>query len=270
MFLFFVVSAFLCECINVNYLMDLLLLFQAKHLCLAMARTAILERRPVTMVAKAIDVLVTSYSNSFKTGYFKGTKAEKAQASGAAYATVHGTGANASRSDTTGKSVEHEYVVGLDGESFERSTFSETDSDENGNTGYVKPNSNGSGSKLLLGVETRRTGGQTSLHSENVGASNHILRSTLQPEPQVTSPAVSPDEMYTYVFAPVEEEMAGDPSYLVAVIVEFLRRYLTNECLCCLGETIYALLPKIFIHPMHPLWCSMLAVLRGLKRILSH
>ncbi|XP_030457858.1 uncharacterized protein LOC115678616 [Syzygium oleosum] len=197
--------------------------YKAKHLCLAMARTAILERRPVTMVAKAIDVLVTAYSNSFKTGYFKGTKAEKAQASGAAYATIHGTGANASRSDTTGKSVEREYVVGLDAESFERSTFSETDSDENGNTGYAKPNSNGSGSKLLLGVETRRTGGQTSLHSENVGASNNILRSTLQPEPQVTSPAVSPDEMYTYVFTPVEEEMAGDPSYLVAVIVEFLR-----------------------------------------------
>ncbi|KAK3405622.1 hypothetical protein EUGRSUZ_K01855 [Eucalyptus grandis] len=197
--------------------------YKAKHLCLAMARTAILERRPVTMVAKAIDVLVTSYSNSFKTGYFKGTKAEKAQSSGAAYATIHGTGVNASRSDTTGKSVEREYVAGLDGESFERPTFSDTDSDEDGNMGYVKPNSNGSSSKLLLGAETRRTGGQTSLHSENVGASNNILRSTLQPEALVTSPAISPDEMYTYVFAPVEEEMAGDPSYLVAVIVEFLR-----------------------------------------------
>ncbi|KAF7849916.1 hypothetical protein BT93_L0134 [Corymbia citriodora subsp. variegata] len=192
--------------------------YKAKHLCLAMARTAILERRPVTMVAKAIDVLVTSFSNSFKTGYFKGTKAEKAQASDAAYA----TGVNASRSDTTGKSVEREYVAGLDRESFERSTFIETDSDEDGNTGHVKPNTNGSSSKLLLGAETRRTGGQT-LHSDNVGASNNILRSTLQPEAQVTSPAISPDEMYTFVFAPVEEEMAGDPSYLVAVIVEFLR-----------------------------------------------
>jgi hypothetical protein len=39
------------------------------------------------------------------------------------------------------------------------------------------------------------------------------------------SPAISTDEMYSLLFAPVEEEMVGDPSYLVAIIVEFLRRY---------------------------------------------
>lgn len=38
------------------------------------------------------------------------------------------------------------------------------------------------------------------------------------------SVAISPDEMHRFVFTLVEDEMSGDPSYLVSVIVEFLRR----------------------------------------------
>jgi len=37
--------------------------------------------------------------------------------------------------------------------------------------------------------------------------------------------AISPIEMFQSVFALVEDEMMGDPAYLTAVIMEFLRRY---------------------------------------------
>jgi hypothetical protein len=39
------------------------------------------------------------------------------------------------------------------------------------------------------------------------------------------SVAISPIEMFQSVFALVEDEMMGDPAYLTAVIMEFLRRY---------------------------------------------
>lgn len=57
------------------------MLFQAKQLCLGIARDIILERRPATQVTQAIDVLVTAYSYSVKAGTYKEIKNEKATAS---------------------------------------------------------------------------------------------------------------------------------------------------------------------------------------------
>ncbi|EEF27945.1 conserved hypothetical protein [Ricinus communis] len=154
---------------------------KAKQLCLAITRTIILERRPVTMISRAIDVLVTNYSYSIKTGsYFKGIKVEK----------------TSSASGT-----------------------------------HVSPRKNS------LGAENASTEVQpSSSHSQNLGLSNNPLHANAPEgqELQLSSPAISPDEMYSFVFAPVEEEMVGEPSYLVSIIVEFLRS--TN-------------LEKIRVHP---------------------
>ena len=45
-----------------------------------------------------------------------------------------------------------------------------------------------------------------------------------QQESQLSSPAISPDELYKFVFASVEETMVDESDYLVAIITEFLRR----------------------------------------------
>lgn len=37
--------------------------------------------------------------------------------------------------------------------------------------------------------------------------------------------AISPYEMFEFIFAAVEEELGADPSYLIAIIVEFLHWY---------------------------------------------
>jgi hypothetical protein len=42
--------------------------------------------------------------------------------------------------------------------------------------------------------------------------------------------AISPFEMYRFVFALLEDEMSADPSYMVSVIIEFLRRYVSFIC----------------------------------------
>ena len=41
---------------------------------------------------------------------------------------------------------------------------------------------------------------------------------------QLSSPAISPDELYKFVFASVEEMMVDESDYLVAIVTEFLRR----------------------------------------------
>lgn len=209
---------------------------KAKQLCLSIARTAILEHRPVSMVAKAIDVLVSSYTNSIKTGScVKATKPEKKSSAGVPNATSPGlsVGDSVNRVGALGKSINHESTVGLDDDLRGRPlTFSDSDSEDSSGSEPIRTSSNGHNvdgrayKKKLMGSET--SGGvvpSSSLQSEHVGPGNDLLNvnASEQQESQLTSPAISPDEMYSLIFSPVEEEMVGDPSYLVAIIVEFFR-----------------------------------------------
>lgn len=213
----------------------ILFLFQGKQLCLAIVRTVILERRPVSMVTRAIDALVSSYSNSIKSGcYFKGIKAEKPPTPSASNINISTSVVNESirREFVLGKSIKHGSASGVENESFNRSpAFPVSGSEEN----VSLENSNDHHS---LGTKADRenfTAGESSqsevqklsLQSQLVGPSNSPLNASISEnlESQVTSAAISPDEMYSFVFASVEEEMAGDPVYFVAIVVEFLRRY---------------------------------------------
>eukprot|EP00257_Ricinus_communis_P023869 XP_015583977.1 regulator of MON1-CCZ1 complex [Ricinus communis] len=208
---------------------------KAKQLCLAITRTIILERRPVTMISRAIDVLVTNYSYSIKTGsYFKGIKVEKtSSASGTHVSPRSNDSVSASGVDALDKSSKQEPSAHVLNESLSRSSNPST-SDSEDNARYNAINTN---RKNSLGAENASTEVQpSSSHSQNLGLSNNPLHANAPEgqELQLSSPAISPDEMYSFVFAPVEEEMVGEPSYLVSIIVEFLRS--TN-------------LEKIRVHP---------------------
>ncbi|KAK9290210.1 hypothetical protein L1049_008376 [Liquidambar formosana] len=211
---------------------------KAKQLCLALARNVIFERRPVSMVARAIDVLVTSYSHSIKTGsYLKGMKSEKTSPSGMPNVNSPGIVADEStgRVDTLGKSIKHESASGVDNEFFDRSSDSEeivSFEPQKTNSSDLHRLGGKVGRESFMGAEVQ----PSSLQYQLLGPGNSPLNGSVteQQESQVTSAAISPDEMYSFVFAPVEEEMAGDPSYLVAIIVEFLRS---------------ASLEKIRVHP---------------------
>ncbi|KAJ6743094.1 COLON CANCER-ASSOCIATED PROTEIN MIC1 [Salix viminalis] len=148
---------------------------KAKQLCLAITHNLILERRPVLMVAKAVEVLMVSYSRSLKTGsYLKGIK----------------------------------------------------DTEDNAQFKSLKTNPKVNKEKLSGGAESSSTEVHiSSSQSQQLGPVNSPLNASVseRQESQLTSPAISPDEMYSFVFAPVEEEMVGDSSYLVAIILEFLR-----------------------------------------------
>lgn len=179
------------------------------------------------MVARTIDVLVTSYSHSIKTGsYHKGTKPEKMSPSAVPHVTAPSSAdVSVSRVEVLGKSIKHESTAGVEGRSTNQSlSFLNSDSDESTNSEPVRTNLND-----LQSVDGKGDKGKSAepSASEQLGTGYNPLNASAaeQQESQLTSPAVSPEEMYTYVFAPAEEEMVGDPSYLVAVMVEFLRRY---------------------------------------------
>lgn len=151
---------------------------KAKHLCLETVRTVILERRPVAMVARAIDVLITSYSHSTKAG--------------------SSTRKTSPVTDVSSSRVRVEPSVGVDTESQNKSlNFSTSDSDDNVN------------------VDSLRTESRDLQYLD----ANSVSQ---QHESRVDTAAISPDEMYNYVFATVDEEMTGDTSYLVSIVVEFL------------------------------------------------
>ncbi|XP_050228080.1 uncharacterized protein LOC126677480 [Mercurialis annua] len=210
---------------------------KAKQLCLAITRTVILERRPMSMVSRAIDVLVTNYSHSIKTGsYFKGIKVEKTLASSGARLNSPRSDANVSSVvDTLGKPLKQKSGDRAENESHSRSSNVSTSDSDNETCYRSRKIITDKGN--IFGVESSSTEVQpSSSQSQNHRSSSNLLNvNVLEPQDlQVSSPAVSPDEMYSFVFAPVEEELVGDPSYLVSIIVEFLRS--TN-------------LEKIRVHP---------------------
>lgn len=206
---------------------------KAKQLCLAIVRTVILERRPVSMVTRAIDVLVTSYSNSIKTGsYFKGIKAEKPPTSDVSNVNPPTSVVDESirREDALGKSIKHGSASGVENESINRSpAFSVSDSEENvsfENSNHLRSLGAKADRENFKVAESSQSEVQRlSLQSQLLGPSNSPLNANNSEnlESQVTSAAISPDEMYSCVFASVEEEMAGDPAYFVTIVIEFLR-----------------------------------------------
>lgn len=170
--------------------------FQAKQLSLAIVRTIILERKPVPMVARALDVLLTAYSQAIKTGtYYKRIAADEISPSNAPSAAAGESITGIATSRSINQVPESVATSDSDGPSIGKT--------ERGQ--LLEAN--------MVGSEDLPTG-QSQNHASQRNQS------------QVTSSAAtSPADFYSHVFASIEEEMTGDGSYLTAIIVEFLRRY---------------------------------------------
>ncbi|XP_071697310.1 uncharacterized protein [Rutidosis leptorrhynchoides] len=179
---------------------------KAKQLCLDLVQSIIIERRPLPMVFRAIDVLVNSFAYSLKTGsYLKGVKSEKPVASA-----VPENDVDTRTTESADRTVQ-------------TSSLSTSDSEDNANFRKAK-------SKFVdVNSSSRNIGGENSVgaeasrireHSENQPLDANVSE---QQESQVTSAAIPPDEVYSFVFASVEEEMITDASYLFAIIIEFIR-----------------------------------------------
>ncbi|KAF5202345.1 C18orf8, partial [Thalictrum thalictroides] len=163
---------------------------KAKLLCLAATRTLILERRHVAMVSRAIDVLVSSYSHSLKMGLPPQKRAVEGE-------------------ETSASSHQH-----FDG--------SRTVADDD----MSRVEKNGNPNKPAF-VNKMEKESQQSMFEDTVNEPIDLTTGGCnisgQQEAQVASAAVSSDEMYNLVFSLIEEEMTGEPAYLVSIIVEYFR-----------------------------------------------
>ncbi|XP_026425129.1 regulator of MON1-CCZ1 complex-like isoform X3 [Papaver somniferum] len=183
---------------------------KAKQLSLSIMRTQILERQPVPVVSRAIDTLVMSYLHSVKMGV--------------------------SIQDIHINSIKHGAMSGGERE-YRQSISGDVQTESTGltagSTGNIR-SSIGSDAEENMNLELLGSGSGDShtaadieqpLQPQGSGAGENRSESDVpgQRELQVASAAISPDEMYQFIFASVEEEMAGDPAYLVAIIVEYLR-----------------------------------------------
>lgn len=225
-----------------------------KLLCLSIMRTIILERRPISMISSAIDVLVTSFSQSVRLGNALHGGDRRAPERNEESDVQH-TASSGTVSDEPSISISNpEKFVGQ--ESFTESQqsvdrYSENEGLDHASTSAtieasVRSLSNSDGITTLEKVslkkslsgdyldpedkEVKRMGAQTivgdleqsPLNPEAVEHNNRVNESSVQGSQAVTV-TISPDEIYHFVFLAIEEEMGGDPSYLVSVIVEFFR-----------------------------------------------
>lgn len=183
---------------------------QVKTLCLAIVRTIILERRSVPTIAKAMDVVLDSYTRLMKMG--------------GAFPGVRRTHEQNQQSDSQpGSHVvsqEPSPVVNPDQAS------GAVNMSVQSNSGVEHAMDRGLLNMNISSDSVEITSDAVDKKQQALGeASRPLSTGTLAQHGQhVETMAISPIEMFQSVFTLVEDEMMGDPAYLIAVIMEFLRR----------------------------------------------
>uniref|UniRef100_A0A0D6QVM2 Uncharacterized protein n=1 Tax=Araucaria cunninghamii TaxID=56994 RepID=A0A0D6QVM2_ARACU len=272
---------------------------KAKQLSLEVMRSIILERRTLSVIASAMDILTVSYAHAMRlTNYLPGasettasnraisqqpsgshlSESQKAARSGIRLSeNVQNLDVNgkATKAETDVTEVEKERLHSILTSGMRESSSSslgDADSQEYSNTGSIgaKPEDTAGSSSTNLNIgkditrEDTNAKGEKRISKESEKSSLRYEKSLLQmgsgendaggplesdiPElnrPRTISTMISPDEMFKNVFAVVEEEMSGDPMYLVALIVEYCRS---------------AAAEKLKVHPgLHVLMVQLLA-----------
>ncbi|XP_040384074.1 regulator of MON1-CCZ1 complex [Oryza brachyantha] len=188
-----------------------------KTLSLAIVRTIILERRPITMAAKAMDVVLDSYSRLMKMGGgLPGvrTTSEQNQQSGvqpvANPDSVSGDGNRPAQNSGVERGISN-LAAHVDRTSLNTSSDSEEITDASG-----EANQGTSGLQASDAAERK---------PQVAGEDSRPLASgtSMQQGSHYANVAVSPSEMFESVFVLVEDEMMADPAYLISIIMEFLR-----------------------------------------------
>ncbi|PUZ39448.1 hypothetical protein GQ55_9G309600 [Panicum hallii var. hallii] len=201
-----------------------------KMICLAIVRTIILERRPVTTVAKAMDVVLDSYSRLMKMGGgLPGVRQIHEQSQRLGGQPVEGShviSQGTSPGPTVSPSVNPDQAGGV----ANRSTEANSGVDHGIDRATLNTSSDSDEITNVSGVTSQGTSGYQTSDAINkrqqvVGEDSRPLSSgtSMQQGQHAGSVAISPIEMFQSVFALVEDEMMGDPAYLTAVIMEFLR-----------------------------------------------
>lgn len=200
-----------------------------KMLCLVIIRTIILERRPVTTVAKAMDVVLDSYSRLIKVGGVlpgvRRTHEQNQQLGGQPVEGSHAVSQEPSPGTTVSPDVNLDQASGGVNRSLQLNSGVEHGIDRE----LLHTSSDSDDITNISGAKSQGTSGYQVSDAANtrqrvVGEDSRPLSSgTLTQHGQhAGSVTISPIEMFQSVFALVEDEMMVDPAYLIAIIMEFL------------------------------------------------
>lgn len=201
---------------------------KSKLLCLSLMRSIILERRPVSVIATALNVLVASYSHAVKTGNAlpDGDRRASETFSDSFAQQLENTDPSA---DSRYTNVESEFHAAVSASTNAPGCSSSSDADTE-----VKSTDNSTkyhdvSSSVAETSEVKRVKSSRYTETLDNGKSSTESGTSSYPGSQLSTSAISPNEMYHFVFAVVEDEIGGDPTYLVSIIFEFLRSALKEK-----------------------------------------
>lgn len=225
---------------------------KSKLLCLALMRSIILERRPVSIISSAINVLVASYSHALKTGSASHGGDRRMSETFSDSSTQQMRNPDPLFAESTCGTMKNEKNFQQESSSKAESNLQQprytNKSSKLPNDAVVSaaPNAPGhyaSSSDVDTDLEARNNstqhhnlsmsraetsefkGEESSISTEALENGKSSIESCISSYQglQLTTAAISPDEMYHFVFAIVEDEMGGDPAYMISIIIEFLR-----------------------------------------------
>ncbi|XP_020584537.1 uncharacterized protein C18orf8 [Phalaenopsis equestris] len=207
---------------------------KSKLLCLAIMRSIILERRPVSIISSAIDVLVAAYSHVVKAGSALHGGDRRTFSDSLFEESICGNKNNENNvtKESSSRADGHSNVAAVSAASTAQTcsvSSSDADTDlesRNPSTQHHDLSLSGDSSVKENRAETPAVKREeSSARTETFESRNSSIDSGnfSNQNSQLLTPAISPDEMYHSVFSIVEDEMSGDPAYFVAIIIEFLR-----------------------------------------------
>lgn len=181
------------------------------------------------MISKSLNVLISAYSQSVKIGCSPQT------GSNSIHSESHVIAATAA-SHTKPLSQQHPNPA-VDGT---RTMSTIPVIDERRITEHLTDGSTESSSSCAMEVRVKSNNpgtlnseiiGSSSFHHKSVHADSDNIISNVMEQHHVkdSCAAISPEDMYHFVFSAIEEAMSAYTSYFMAVIIEYLRRYASGH-----------------------------------------
>ncbi|KAH7280471.1 hypothetical protein KP509_37G069200 [Ceratopteris richardii] len=192
----------------------------AKQLSMTVLHAIIIERRPLSLISEAMDVVNKSYSQFLRTR---------------AASTITRQQATRSQVSASGNQPAHNRVT-VEKDTSQSSITTDVTPEASGNVeksledlSLSEAKSSSSVNALEEGQEVDGTVEDThkSMTSDTIEISKNVLPSIAQGN--VTVSAISPEEMHFHVFVLINDEMEVEASFLAASIIQYMQSAVTEK-----------------------------------------
>lgn len=189
---------------------------KAKQLSITVLRSTIVEKRPLSLISEAMDVINLAYSQFTKTRSSSPANAARSPKPVSTerlnnVETAQGENLSASTPGTSSTSdavAEADIKAGNEGQSLSLDEATSSNADD------ISREVQGDGSIVEDAGKSSMDSDAQSPSSDSAAAAQNSV---------TTATAISPDEMHCQVFAIIEDETAVESSFLAAAIIQYMR-----------------------------------------------